>query len=80
MNPKKADKMATSVLYVISGIIVVILASLLLYILVRGLPHISWHFLTSPSKAYEVGGGIGIQLFNSIFLLVITMIISFPLS
>ena len=41
MNPKKADKMATSVLYVISGIIVVILASLLLYILVRGLPHIS---------------------------------------
>ena len=80
MNPKKADKMATSVLYVISGIIVVILASLLLYILVHGLPHISWHFLTSPSKAYEVGGGIGIQLFNSIFLLVITMIISFPLS
>src|SRR5574337_1127251 len=75
MNPKKADKMATSVLYVISGIIVVILASLLLYILVRGLPHISWHFLTSQSKAYEVGGGIGIQLFNSIFLLIITMII-----
>ena len=80
MNPKKVDKMATSVLYIISGIIVVILASLLLYILVRGVAHISWHFLTSPSKAYEVGGGIGIQLFNSIFLLVITMIISFPLS
>ena len=80
MNPKKVDKIATNVLYGISGIIVIILASLLLYILVRGLPHISWHFLTSPSKAYEVGGGIGIQLFNSIFLLIITMIISFPLS
>ena len=80
MNPKKVDKIGTNVLYGISGIIVIILASLLLYILVRGLPHISWHFLTSPSKAYEVGGGIGIQLFNSIFLLIITMIISFPLS
>ena len=52
MNPKKVDKIATNVLYGISGIIVIILASLLLYILVRGLPHISWHFLTSQSKAY----------------------------
>lgn len=80
MNPKKVDKIATNVLYGISGIIVIILASLLLYILLRGLPNISWHFLTSPAKAYEVGGGIGIQLFNSIFLLIVTMVISFPLS
>ncbi|MDR0921179.1 MAG: phosphate ABC transporter permease PstA [Lactobacillales bacterium] len=80
MNPKKVDKIATGVLYAISGFIVVVLAALLLYILVRGVPHISWHFLTSPAKAYEVGGGIGIQLFNSIYLLLITMIISFPIS
>ena len=37
-------------------------------------------FLTEPSKAYQTGGGIGIQLFNSIYLLIITMIISFPIS
>ena len=80
MNAKRSDKIATGVLYAISGIIVLILAALLLYILVRGIPHISWSFLTEPSKAYQVGGGIGIQLFNSIYLLLITMIISFPLS
>lgn len=80
MNAKRADKIATGVLYVISGIIVLILASLLAYILVRGLPHISWEFLTQPSKAFQVGGGIGIQLFNSFYLLFITMIISFPIS
>lgn len=77
---KRADKIATGVLYVISALIVAILAFLLLYILVRGLPHVSWEFLTSPSKAYQEGGGIGIQLFNSIYLLVITMIISLPIS
>ena len=33
-----------------------------------------------PSKAYQKGGGIGIQLFNSIYLLLITMIISLPIS
>lgn len=80
MNAKKIDKIATGVLYAISGIIVFILAAMLLYILLRGLPHVSWHFLTSPSKAYQTGGVIGIQLFNSLYLLLITMIISFPLS
>jgi phosphate transport system permease protein len=80
MNPKRVDKIATGVLYGISGFIVLVLAAMLLYILGRGLPHISWSFLTSPAKAYEVGGGIGIQLFNSLYLLLITMIISIPIS
>lgn len=80
MNAKRSDKIATGVLYAISGIIVLILVTLLLYILVRGVPHISWSFLTDPANIYQSGGGIGIQLFNSIYLLFITMIISFPLS
>lgn len=80
MNAKRSDKIATGVLYTVAGIIVLILASLLLYILVRGIPHINWEFLTSPSKAYQEGGGIGIQLFNSLYLLLVTMIISFPIS
>ena len=80
MHAKKLDKLATSILYTIAGIIVTILASLILYILLRGLPHISWSFLTGKSSSYQAGGGIGIQLYNSFFLLVITLIISVPLS
>lgn len=80
MHAKKIDKIATTVLYTIAGIIVAILASLLLYILVKGLPHVSWSFLTGRSSSYEAGAGIGIQLYNSLFLLVITLIISIPLS
>ena len=80
MHAKKIDKIATAVLYTIAGIIVAILASLLLYILVKGLPHVSWSFLTGRSSSYEACGGIGIQLYNSLFLLVITLIISIPLS
>ena len=80
MNAKRSDKIATGVLYAVAGIIVLILASLLLHILVRGVPHINWEFLTSSSKAYQEGGGIGIQLFNSLYLLLVTMIISFPIS
>lgn len=80
MNPKVADKIATTVLYIVSGIIIIILASLLGYILFQGLPHISWHFLTSPAQSFEAGGGIGIQLFNSFYLLLLAMLISTPIS
>ncbi|MGT2665773.1 phosphate ABC transporter permease PstA [Streptococcus rifensis] len=80
MHAKKVDKLATGILYTIAVIIVTILASLILFILFRGLPHISWSFLTSPSSSYQAGGGIGIQLYNSFFLLVVTLIISIPIS
>ncbi|MDR2464936.1 MAG: phosphate ABC transporter permease PstA [Streptococcaceae bacterium] len=80
MNAKKTDKLATTVLYAVAGIIALILFAMIAFILVRGIPHISWHFLTSKAESYKAGGGIGIQLFNSVYLLVITMLISFPIS
>ncbi|WP_157455775.1 phosphate ABC transporter permease PstA [Carnobacterium maltaromaticum] len=80
MNAKKADKLAVGILYGISGIIVLILFSLLAFILWRGIPHLSWEFLTSPAKTFTKGGGIGIQLFNSFYLLILTMLISVPIS
>ncbi|AOT56924.1 phosphate ABC transporter permease PstA [Weissella soli] len=80
LNAKRVDKIASAVLYGIAGFVVIVLAALLGFILYRGIPHLSWHFLTSPAKAFESGGGIGIQLFNSFYLLLITMIISFPIA
>jgi phosphate transport system permease protein len=80
MNAKIADRIATGIFYFIALIIVLILAGLLGYILVKGLSHVSWHFITSPPQSFLAGGGIGPQLFNSFYLLVITMIISIPLS
>ncbi|BDR55807.1 phosphate ABC transporter permease PstA [Xylocopilactobacillus apis] len=75
-----SDRVANVVFYAIAGIICLILAALLLYILITGLPHVSWKFLTSTSKSFQAGGGIGIQLFNSFYLLILTMIISIPIS
>lgn len=44
MNAKRSDKIATGVLYAVAGIIVLILASLLLYILVRGFLTLAGNF------------------------------------
>ncbi len=73
MDAKKWDKFAVGVLYALSIVIVLILFSLLAFILVRGVPQISWEFLTRPTRSFQAGGGIGIQLFNSFYLLFLTM-------
>ncbi|WP_099974447.1 MULTISPECIES: phosphate ABC transporter permease PstA [Lactobacillaceae] len=79
-NAKVKDKIATGIIYTLSGIIVIILASLLLYILGSGLRYVNWDFLTSTSSDFSKGSGVGVQLFNSFYLLVISMLISIPIS
>lgn len=58
MKAKIADRIATSVFYFIAVFIVAILAGLVGYILVKGLPHISWSFISSPPQTFKEGGGI----------------------
>ncbi|CUS25941.1 phosphate ABC transporter, permease protein PstA [Paucilactobacillus oligofermentans DSM 15707 = LMG 22743] len=80
MNAKRSDHLATGLIYTFVAIVVLILFGLIGYILVSGVPHLSWHFLTTPSKAFAAGGGIRDQLFNSLYLLILTLIISFPIA
>lgn len=76
----KQDKVATSILTVIAGLVIVLLAAIILYILSRGLGRaLSAGFLTNPSTA-EVDPGIAYQLFDSFYMLFITLLISVPIS
>lgn len=79
MNVKTRDKIATSVLYGISILIVALLVGLIGFILYKGLSSITLKFLFGNPKFGEAGGGIGPQLFNSFYLLVVSLIITIPL-
>ena len=79
MNSRVADRIATGVFVLIAVIIVVVLVGLFTFILAHGLQHISLHFLTTPSSNLMAGGGIRDQLFNSFYVLFITMLITVPL-
>lgn len=80
MKAKKIDRLMTGVIYLMSAIIVAILIALLIYIFGAGLSHINWHFLTGAAKSFQAGGGIGTQLFNSLYLLILSMLVSIPLA
>ncbi|GAD15553.1 phosphate ABC transporter permease PstA [Lentilactobacillus otakiensis] len=77
---QKQSRFAIACLKAVAGFVVLILAFLIGYIFITGLPNVSWHFLTSPAKAFNAGGGIGIQLFNSFYLLLLAMLISLPIA
>lgn len=79
MNSKVTDRIATGIISVLAGIIVLILLGLFSYILFNGVSYISLDFLTTRSSAVASGGGIRDQLFNSIYILFITMLFTVPL-
>jgi len=79
MKSKTADRIATGVFIAIAIIIITLLVGLFSFILVNGLKHVSFDFLTSPSSNVRAGGGIRDQLFNSFYVLFITMLIAIPL-
>ncbi|MCO7124827.1 phosphate ABC transporter permease PstA [Sporolactobacillus shoreicorticis] len=79
MNSKITNRIALSVIIVCAAAMAAILISMLGYILVRGVSSISWHFLTTSASPFLAGGGIKDQLWNSFYVLIITMILTVPI-
>lgn len=77
----RQDKIATGVLTVIVAFVLLILAAIVVYILVSGSEKLfDIEFLTGKPQQFKAGGGIGPELFNSFYLLVLTLLISVPIS
>lgn len=79
MNSKLKDKMWTGILYIISGFVVLLLVALIGYILFKGIGTLTPSFLFGDPKIGEAGGGIGPQLFNSFYMLIVSLLITIPL-
>ncbi|WP_298844721.1 PstA family ABC transporter permease, partial [uncultured Clostridium sp.] len=79
MSAKLKDKIATIVLYIVSALVILLLVSLIGYIVYNGRESLNLKFLLGEPKIGEAGGGIGPQLYNSLSLLVVTLIITVPI-
>jgi len=70
----------TAVLWGAALSIIVLLIFFVGYIFYLGVPVISWHFLTSPPSEVAAGGGIGPEIYNSFYILVLTLIFTTPVA
>ncbi|QHT62302.1 phosphate ABC transporter permease PstA [Paenibacillus lycopersici] len=73
------NKLFTGVVWLVGICTIIFIIALLFLILEKGLPKLSWDFLYGEPSEIEEGGGIGPLLFNSFYVLVISLIISIPL-
>lgn len=79
MNARVADKTATGLFWAGALTVLAILGSMTGYILYHGGESISWDFLVEPPQVIKAGGGIGPQIFNSFYLLILSMAFTTPL-
>lgn len=80
MNKNKiTDRIATIYFWFIAAFIVVLLAWFLYRILGDGLPHLSWNFITGRPEDIKAGGGVGPQLFNTFYILFLSLLFSMPI-
>ncbi|MFC3748175.1 phosphate ABC transporter permease PstA [Paenibacillus sp. GCM10012306] len=73
------DKIATYGFYTLGGLILLLIFWLLFSIMGKGLPSLSLDFLLKQPEEMDAGGGIGPVLFNSFYILFISLIISVPI-
>lgn len=74
------DQAANVVLWLSGVAILGILAAFLIYILYKGLPILTWNFITGASSDIRAGGGVGAQFFNSFYILFLSMLFSIPVA
>ena len=80
MNTKVQNQLARTCLWLVGFFILGLLAAFLGYLLYKGLPVLSPHFILGKSSDMMAGGGVGSQLFNSFYMLFLSMAISIPIA
>ena len=68
-----------SLIYIAAAIVVALLVFLLGYILYRGLPNLTWEFLTSEESVVRDVQGIGPAILNTLYVIIATLVVVLPL-
>ena len=68
-----------TLIYIAAAVVVVLLVFLLGYILYRGLPNLSWTFLTAEESVVKDIQGIGPAILNTLYVILATLVVVLPL-
>jgi phosphate transport system permease protein len=73
------DRIFTGMVWGVGIVVILFIVGLLFLLLEKGLPLLSWDFLYGVPSEIEEGGGIGPALFNSFYVLILSLLISIPI-
>jgi len=78
VSRKLTDLGATVFFWLVGVFILILLVWFLQFTIGQGWSQISWKFLTTPPSDLDAGGGIGPELFNTFYILVLSLLFSLP--
>lgn len=73
------DNVLKALIYMAAGLAIVLLVGIMGYVFVRGLPQISWQFLSTVQSSLKGTFGILGNIINTLYIIVITLIIAAPI-
>ena len=76
MSAKTIDKFARALLWCVGFLLIAVLVVFIGYMLYKGLPVLTPSFLFGQPSDTEAGGGVGPQLFNTFYILLLSMVFS----
>ena len=65
-------------IYLCAALSVVLLAGIIIYVFVRGIGQVNWQFMTSETSVLRGTVGIAGNLLNTLYIIIITMLIATP--
>lgn len=80
MTARSQDNVATAIMWLVGMVILGILVIFIGYMIYKGIPVLSWNFITGMPSDIKAGGGVGPQFFNSFYILGLCMLFSIPVA
>lgn len=76
---KAKDAVIKFLMYTAAAIIILILASLIGYIVYRGLPNLTWELVSSKPSLIRERAGILPNILNTVYIIIMTLVFALPL-
>ena len=76
---RPSDVVLKGLIYLCAALSIAILIGIMGYVFVRGIPNLSWAFLTTVTSATKGTFGILGNIVNTLYIVVITLLIATPI-
>jgi phosphate transport system permease protein len=79
LSPTQAQRLAVTLMWALALVTIGVLLFIILFILVQGLPHISWEFLTQSPRSMGREGGIFPMVIGTLLVTGLAVLIAAPI-
>lgn len=73
------NRLLTALVWAAAGMVILLVAGIIAMVLWRGIPHLSWNFLTTTASVLKGTNGILPAILNTLYVILLTLAIVLPL-